>query len=133
VKWLAYFNWGRWVADCPRPCGSAMELTPGQEEIACRTCQCAALVEWPDNAPQISTVLAERPQEQHRNWYPKNHPLAIRGSIPHGQTVKQLQAETRERMAPPGVYAFDGLGELRDTLRVNGFDVADDGKTLRRI
>jgi hypothetical protein len=97
----AYQNWGRWVADCPRPgCTYAFGLERGQARYLCRNkagqgCGMEAPIEWPPDAEQIEKALEQRPVEQTRNWHPRDHELAIRAGEPHGQTVADLVAETR--------------------------------------
>lgn len=98
----AYMNWGRWVADCPRPgCTYAFRLEPGQQTYTCRTargegCGAEAPIEWPPDADQIEQVLQRRPLEQTRNWLPAGHELAVISGAPHGQTVADLLAENEE-------------------------------------
>jgi hypothetical protein len=97
----AYVNQGRWIADCPRPhCGNAEEfLHPengDRQGFHCTNCHHIAPVEWPENAEAITAALAKRPVPQTRNWFPSNHELALRAGCPHGQSVADLEAETRE-------------------------------------
>ena len=104
----AYFNHGRWVADCPREfCTYAFELEPGQETYLCRTrprrpgaapggCGAEAPIEWPADAEEIQRALELRPVESTRNWLPAGHPLAVAAGVPHGQTVADLLAENEE-------------------------------------
>lgn len=93
----AYLNHGRWISDCPRPyCGNAEGLSPGQVGFHCSNCGQIADVEWPPNAPEITAALDKRPVPQTRNWFPAGHELALRSGCPHGQTVADLEAETRE-------------------------------------
>lgn len=92
----AYVNHGRWVADCNRPyCNNAMALDPHQIGFGCANCGMLADIVWPDNADDIWEALALRPVPQTRNWFPKDHRLAIIAGCPHGQTVKELLAEGR--------------------------------------
>lgn len=92
----AYVNFGRWIADCPLECGSALALTPSQESFHCPECHAVSLVEWPTNPDKIWDALQERPARRNQNWFPKNHTLAVRAGCPHGQTVKELKDETEE-------------------------------------
>lgn len=92
----AYVNFGRWVADCPLDCGSAMQLQPGQGSYHCVECGHLATIEWPDNADDIWAALDERNAKRNRNWFPSNHTLALRSGSPHGQTVQELRDETQE-------------------------------------
>lgn len=127
---LAYYNWGRFVAECPADgCGDAREVRPEQT-----TEQCANGhrfdVEWPADAARIVATLAQRP-EKYRSWFPKNHPLAVRTGQPHGQSLRDLNAETewleqREQdAAGRAAKARAALAELGldldlDTGRVRG-------------
>jgi hypothetical protein len=95
----AYVNWGRWLADCPRDgCLYAFALKPGQERYECRTkngegCGAEATIEWPADAEQIDAELKRRPLQQTRNWFPRDHELAVATNSPHGQSVADLRAE----------------------------------------
>ncbi|MDF2711385.1 MAG: hypothetical protein K0R62_7037 [Nonomuraea muscovyensis] len=96
----ARVNYGRWIADCPRPyCANAMRLTPGQSAFHCGGeggCQLVAEVEWPADAVGIWAALEVRPVPGTRNWYPDDHAEAVRLGLPHGQTAADLRDETRE-------------------------------------
>lgn len=104
----AYMNHGRWVADCPREhCSYAFELEPGQDRYLCRTnprrpgaapkgCGVEAFIEWPADATEIQQALDRRPVEATRNWFPRDHELAIRNGLPHGQSVADLLAENEQ-------------------------------------
>lgn len=94
---LAYVNHGRWVADCTRPyCSGAEALTPKQLAFHCSNCHQLDEITWPHNADEIFEVLAERPVPQTRNWYPLDHPLALKFKLPHGQSVEDLIWEEHE-------------------------------------
>jgi hypothetical protein len=78
---VAYANWGRWVADCPRPhCGSAETLTLNQPWFTCGYCGAQAPIGWPPDAEQIEKVLAARGNPRWMNWLP-------------GETTADLHAE----------------------------------------
>lgn len=95
-KARAYVNFGRWIADCPVNCGSALQLQPGQSMFHCPECTFITEVEWPDNADEIWEALNDRYAKRNRNWFPSDHELALRSGSPHGQTVAELRAETEE-------------------------------------
>lgn len=95
-KARAYVNFGRWVSDCPMNCGSAMQLEAGQAVFQCVECKYLSDIEWPDNADEIWVTLSKRPANKFRNWFPKDHELAIRSHCPHGQSVKDLEEENQE-------------------------------------
>ncbi len=90
---LAYVNWGRWVADCPAACGSAIVLASGQSTFHCPECKHLSGVYWPHNPDEIMEVLEVR-NKRNQNWFPVNHDLALRFGLPHGQSVSELREET---------------------------------------
>ena len=93
----AYYNHGRWVADCSRPyCGGAEDLTARQGGFVCSNCRQLDTVEWPADADEITAALERRPVPQTRNWFPAGHDLALRSGCPHGQSVADLLEEQRE-------------------------------------
>ncbi len=93
----AYVNHGRWVADCIRPhCGGAELLRRHQSVSECFECHLVTPVEWPPDAGQIWEALMERPVPATRNWFPVDHPVAVRAGCPHGQSVVELYAEAAE-------------------------------------
>lgn len=98
----AYVNHGRWVADCPVGCGSAMKLDPGEVSFYCPECHTISSVDWPQNADDIWEELQKRVNPKTRNWYPEDHDVAVRGRLPHGQTVKELAEEREEHEQWPG-------------------------------
>lgn len=98
----AYVNFGRWIADCPLGCGNAAALEPNQTAFYCNPpggCGHMGELIWPSNAQEIWEALNERPMPKTRNWFPQDHPLAIRANCPHGQSVKELRDETQENVA----------------------------------
>lgn len=94
----AYINYGRWVADCPANCGSAMCLKNSDTIFQCPECHMISKVEWPDNPDEIWDVLSERPAPRYRNWFPSHHELALRSGCPHGQTIAELRQETQDNL-----------------------------------
>ena len=109
----AYVYSGDWVADCPRGCGGVEHLydrinprnpssprTVQRAEFHCSYCQMVAPIEWPPNMAEILMVLMLRPVPHNRNWYPKDHDVALRFRLPHGQTVDELREENREHGVP---------------------------------
>lgn len=91
----AYINFGRWVAECPYQCGSALRLDPHQAMFHCKECGSMAEIEWPAEADAIWAALAKRRAPKNRNWFPDGHQLALRSGAPHGQSVAELEEETR--------------------------------------
>lgn len=95
----AYINFGRWVADCPMGCGNATALEFNQVTYYCAPpggCGHIGEVTWPVDAPEIWGALEERPMPKTRNWFPRNHDLALKSGCPHGQTPAELREEARE-------------------------------------
>jgi hypothetical protein len=92
----AYVNHGRWVADCPVDCGAALDLRWGDVNFYCPECMTISPVEWPKNVDGIEDALSKRRNPKTRNWYPPEHPVAMGANLPHGQTVKELEEETKE-------------------------------------
>lgn len=109
----AYVYAGEWVADCPRPggvCGNVEFLhrprrPGGPREVPtgfylCSHCGMQAEITWPDEPEVILAVLSRRPVPGTRNWYPTDHPVALRFGLPHGQTVNDLQVEGEAHGVP---------------------------------
>ncbi len=109
----AYVYSGDWVADCPRGCGGvehcfdrtnprdpASPRLRRRHEFRCSYCHMIAPIDWPSEMAAIMEVLMLRPVPHNRNWYPKDHDVALRFRIPHGQTVDELRAENREHGVP---------------------------------
>jgi hypothetical protein len=100
----AYVYSGDWVADCPREgCANVEHLYrpsrrggPRDAPIGfylCSYCGAQGDVAWPDNRLEILAVLSRRPLPATRNWYPTDHPVALRFGLPHGQSVRDLADE----------------------------------------
>ncbi|MFH8805244.1 hypothetical protein ACH4F6_37840 [Streptomyces sp. NPDC017936] len=103
----AYVYSGEWVADCPAPhCANVEHVcrpsrARGPRDIpvdvyVCSHCGTQAPVAWPDDRFGILAVLSRRPVPGTRNWYPADHPVALRFGIPHGQSVRELEDENEE-------------------------------------
>jgi hypothetical protein len=100
---VAYVYAGDWVADCPFPCGNvefcyepSRVRGPRDKRKAfflCSNCGHQAEINWPRREHEILAVLLLRPVPQTRNWYPKDHPVAVNFRIEHGQSVDDLIAE----------------------------------------
>lgn len=112
---LAYINFNRWVADCPTGCGSAFGLQPHEQIVQCTECGNICPVQWPPDADELWEALMERPLPRTRNWFPKDHPLAVASGSTHGETAEGLRKEAREYMAeeisPFWSETFDGDGD----------------------
>jgi hypothetical protein len=103
----AYVYSGEWVADCPRDgCANAEFLhrasrRGGPRDVVqgffrCSFCGTQASISWPGNQHAILAVLGRRPIPSTRNWYPSDHPVAVRFGLPHGQSVRDLEDENEE-------------------------------------
>lgn len=103
----AFVYHGEWVADCTRPyCNSTEFLFEAVTEkgprvrrkdfFTCSNCRLEAFTDWPPDMLAITQVLMQRPVPETRNWYPADHPTALRFGVPHGQSVADLIAESLE-------------------------------------
>jgi hypothetical protein len=103
----AFVYHGEWVADCTRPyCNSTEFLfepvtdkgprVRQREFFTCSNCGWETFIDWPSRMLQITEVLLRRPVPETRNWYPADHPTALKFGIPHGQSVQDLLAESLE-------------------------------------
>lgn len=115
----AYYYSGDWVADCPRegcsnaeflfdvampgyPAGPGNPRSVRKGAFACTNCQALATVVWPDDGfmAQVADMLALRPVPSTRNWYPAEHPGAVRFRIAHGQSLAELREENTAHGIP---------------------------------
>jgi hypothetical protein len=136
VKALAYYNHGRWVADCPyEGCFSALAVEGGGG-VTCAAppagCGRRYQVEWPADAAAIERAVKVRP-EQNRNWFPEGHPLATAAGWPTGQTPGDLEEETRLFAPELGTVALpDEDAEAIDRiLRKHGLALSADLKHVK--
>ncbi len=96
---LAYVYRGTWVAECPTYCGNVQKVFRENSSLyRCVHCEQLASVKWPDSGfmEMMTAVLDRRPDPDNRNWYPEDHPVAVRFGIPHGQSVQDLLDENAE-------------------------------------
>jgi hypothetical protein len=102
----AYIYSGDWVGDCPGPdCANTEFLmepeflrgprTRPKSFFICSSCGEQAPIDWPDRDFMTAAldVLMRRPVPTTRNWYPKDHDIAIRFRVEHGQSIDDLRAE----------------------------------------
>lgn len=149
---VAYYNHGKWVADCPADwCTDARALYPqvsidaqGQAVYSATPVyvqRCAEQGhEFRIDAPpddlraQIEAALEDRPP-QFRDWLPNGHPWSANG-YPTNQTPEQLVEETGElkaRLATAKEAKQADLKEamsdssIRDVLAALGVQVRSDG------
>jgi len=137
----AYFNHGRWVAECPTGCGDARALYPEGSATPVYVQRCAEGHEFRIDAPpddvraRIEAALADRP-ERYRDWLPRGHPWAAQG-FPVGQTPEDLIAENGELRARLAAAkqakqdeiqeTFAGSDDIRSVLAALGVQVRSDG------
>lgn len=104
---FAYVYNGEWVADCPAGCNNVEFLyrqshMNGARDIRLSFFQCSNCafttdkIVWPRREHEIIEILRLRPIPGTRNWYPQDHPVAIKFNVPHGQTIQDLRAENEE-------------------------------------
>ena len=140
----AYYNHGRWVAECPDPTCSDARLVyeinpqtgvPTGSRLDSDRCAAghAFLIGMPpaEEEARIVAALERRPLPSTRNWFPAEHPTALAGGLPHGQTVADLEAETDAHLAAPDTPA--DRPPLEDLLAAYGLTLGADGTTLRRL
>lgn len=105
TKAVVYILRGSWVAACPREdCANVEFADPRQnpktkctlEMFYCTYCKMVAPMLWPSNASELMEPLERRPVPRTRNWYPENHPDALRFNIEHGQSVADLWQENKD-------------------------------------
>ncbi len=133
-KALAYVNHGRFVADCPEPgCFDARAVYhpatgARQTEDVCANGHPFQIempppqLEW-----QIVAELAKRPVDADRGWYPAGHVRAELAGFPTGQSVADLQAETREVEAFRAGQDAARAERLAALLAEHGIEVRPDG------
>lgn len=125
---LAYYNWGRFVVDCPHPgCSDAREVKPPQMEDACFYGH-PFRIEMPADAAAIAAELSRRTQEQDRAWYPRGHARAELAGQPTGQTIAQLRKETAEVERVRAAQRNDRKQQLVAILAEHGVQVGPDGR-----
>jgi hypothetical protein len=101
---FAYVYSGEWVADCPAGCNNVeflyrQTIMNGPRDVRLSFFQCSNCayvtdqIVWPRREHDIFSILRKRPIPGTRNWYPKDHPVAVRFHVPHGQTIEDLRAE----------------------------------------
>lgn len=131
---LAYYNWGRWVADCPEPgCNDARAVYHPQTGERQTQDVCANRHPFQIDMPpaqqeaQIAAALAERPVDADRSWYPRGHLRATLAGLPTGQTVRELAEEGRQVAAFRAAEKERETGRLRELLTTLGVQVRPDG------
>jgi hypothetical protein len=79
VRGVAYYNYGRWVVDCPGDrCTNAKAVEPSQQQFVCRFtngagqldgCDTIAPIDWPADPAEIQDEFAGLPESQ-QSWEP---------------------------------------------------------------
>jgi hypothetical protein len=136
---LAYFNWGRWVVDCPEPgCTDARSVytqdkdtgeyvgKPHTEDVCANGHPFRIAMPPPTMEARIVTALAER-DDADKSWFPRNHPLALAGGFPHGQDVDDLLAENERAAQHRAARTGERDKRLRETLATLGVEIGPDG------
>lgn len=131
----AYYNWGRWVVDCPeRGCMDARAVyhpTTGQrqtQDVCAVGHPFAIVMPPPDLEAQIVAAVADRAEEADKSWYPKGHPRATLAGLPTGQTVAELTEEGKQVAAFRAAQKEREQGKLRELLTDLGMQVHPDGR-----
>lgn len=131
---LAYFNWGRWVVDCPQPgCSDAREVKPPQLEDVCVNGHPFRIVMPPvEEAAAIAAELRKRVRDADQSWYPRGHVRAELAGQPTGQTLAQLRDETGMVEAERARQQAE-RDQLVATLAKNGISISPDGRFEGRV
>jgi hypothetical protein len=135
----AYYNWGRFVCDCPEPgCKDARLVYEVDPRTGIPTGRkltedvCAAghpfRIEMPppEIEAQIVAALAAR-EDRDKAWYPRGHPLGVAAGQPTGQSVADLHTENREVTKARTTQRDAERDRLREVLAELGVNVRDDG------
>ncbi len=96
---LAYVYCGGWVAECPASCGNVQAVSRDEASVyRCVYCQQLSAISWPaeEAMEEMMAVMNRRPNPSNRNWYPQDHPVAVRFGVPHGQSIQDLLEENLE-------------------------------------
>lgn len=125
MKALVYVNHGRLVAECPvRGCGDARKVEIGEYDLACVEGHICEL-EWPDGIAQILAALDERTSDTRKNWWPKNHPVALATGQPHGQTVRELRKEAEAGETADAEHLASRRARILAELRAADIPIED--------
>lgn len=132
---LAYYNYSRWVADCPHPkCNDARLVNPDRLEDVCAHGHPMTIV-MPSarQAAQIEEVLAERAMDADRAWYPAGHVRAKMAGQPVGQSVAELREENAKVAELRTRQSQDRKAQLAALLAEHGVDVDAAGRFTGRL
>jgi hypothetical protein len=124
---VVYMNWGKWVADCPRPfCLNAEQFGRcddgtigglGGELFHCRDdtrhggCGLTCPAQWPANVEDLEAVILARPVPGTRNWRPGEtlddliHENAAHGLVPAAALTTRTPTllTARDQLVVPGL------------------------------
>lgn len=100
---LAYYNWGRFVCDCPEPgCDDARLVYHPQtgerqtQDVCAAGHPFAIQMPSPTDEAAIVTALADRANDADKSWYPDGFARAIALGQPTGQSPRELVAEGKQ-------------------------------------
>lgn len=139
----AFYDFGRWVADCPVPeCTDAVayyrtEADAERQERYVTPFRCdnghSFNVDMPpaDLEKRIVAALADRPEAM-RRWYPDNHERAAEAGLPIGEKVADLKAETAGIVEREESVASEREA-LRAALEAAGVEIREDGTFGGRV
>jgi hypothetical protein len=135
MKALAYYNYGRWVVDCPHPgCTDAREVNPARLEDTCILGHPFTIEAPPaEVAEAIAAELKTRPFEADQGWYPKGHVRAELAGQPTGQSIADLRKEAREVAALRAKQSQERRDRFAAMLAEHGIKVRADGYFEGRI
>jgi hypothetical protein len=136
----AYYNWGRWVVDCPTPGCTDSRAVYNPETNQRQTHDTCARGHYfeiemppPGLEASIAAALSERPHEADQSWYPKGHARALLAGQPTGQTVQELVKESAEVAAYRAAEQQQEKGRLAELLETLGVAVRPDGTFEGRL
>lgn len=139
MKTLAFYEYGMWKAQClVDGCFDAVALHPedkhGHPSPEPQYLQvCAKGHPLEIEAPperlrwRIEQVLAQRPFEADRGWYPKGHPHGEMYGMPTGQSIDDLLREAHEVASFRAAQAEAKRAHLLEALSTFGVEVGPDG------
>lgn len=132
----AYYNYGRFVADCPQPgCTDARAVYHPQtgarqtEDVCAKGHRYQIDMPPPDLEAQIVAAVAARPEDADKAWYPRGHTRALLAGLPTGQSVDDLIRENEEVARFRADFDRARRARLAELLAEQGIEVMvnDDG------
>ncbi len=132
MKAAAYLNHGRWVAHCPEPtCDDARAVypedrngNPSPTRVLNQVCANghAFTIEMPppDDEARIFAAVSERLSDRRKNWFPRDHPVALALGQPHGQSVRELREEAQAGEEADAAHVAERRAQLLAQMRQLG-------------